>query len=153
MIVVTIHRWSVHSLSRCVHTLDQVELDSEHAPSSSSRVSFGRYLKSASTRVPESASTRINRSSLWLVFCKVAESLLQLALCGVAKSALRLAFMQSCGVRASACVICSCGICTLCKVSSVLPLKLDRSGIINPRSAMNCQSLSAPKALVKMSSI
>ena len=29
-IVVTLDRWSVPSLSRCVHTLDQVELDSQY---------------------------------------------------------------------------------------------------------------------------
>ena len=89
-IVVTLDRWSVHSLSRCVHTLDQVELDSQHAPSSSSRAGFGRYLKSASTRVLKSASTRINRSPLRLVLCGVAESVLRLALCGVAESLVML---------------------------------------------------------------
>ena len=29
-IVVTLDRWSVRSLSRCVHTLDQVKIDSQH---------------------------------------------------------------------------------------------------------------------------
>ena len=29
-IVVILDRWSVYSLSRCVHTIDQVELDSQH---------------------------------------------------------------------------------------------------------------------------
>ena len=28
-IVMTLDRWNVHSLSRCVHTQDQVELDSQ----------------------------------------------------------------------------------------------------------------------------
>ena len=40
-----------------------------------------------------------------------------------------------------------------CVVSSVLPLKLGRSGIVNPRSVMNCHNLSAPKAFVKMSAV
>ena len=93
-IVVTLDHWSVYSLSRCVHTLDQVELDFQHAPSSSSRVGFGRYPKSASTRAPKSASIRINRSLLRLVLCKVVESMLQLALCGVAKYELRLALCR-----------------------------------------------------------
>ena len=38
-----------------------------------------------------------------------------------------------------------------CKVSLVLPLKLGKSGIINPRFVMDFQSMSIPKALVKMS--
>ena len=105
-IVVTLDRWSVYSLSRCVHTIGQVELDSQHAPSSSSRVDFGRYPKSASTHVLVSASTHINRSPFRLVLCGVAESVLQLALCEVVKSALRLALCRVSLV-----------------VSSVLPLK------------------------------
>ena len=32
-IMVTLDHWSVYSLSRCVHTLDQVELDSQHCHS------------------------------------------------------------------------------------------------------------------------
>ena len=83
--MVTLNRWSVYSLSRCVHTLDHIELDSQHAPSSSSRVGFGRYPKSASIRVLESTSIRISRSPLRLVLCGVAESVLRLALCGVAE--------------------------------------------------------------------
>ena len=146
-IMVTLDRWSVYSLSRCVHTLDQVELDSQHAPSSSSRVGFGWYPRSASTHVPESTSTRVIS-------------------------------YRDCGIRDSACVVCSCEVrastcfssrlytvdrlfaaslrgavadsTRYCVVSSVLPLKLGRSGIVNPRSLMNCHSLSAPKALVKM---
>ena len=31
-IMLILDRWSVYSLSRCVHTLDQVELDSQHIP-------------------------------------------------------------------------------------------------------------------------
>ena len=85
-IVVTLDYWSVPSLSRCVHTLDQVELDYQHAPSSSSRVSFGWYLKSASTRVLESASTHINQSPLRLVLCGVVESVFQLALLSLSAS-------------------------------------------------------------------
>ena len=34
--MVTLDRWNVYSLSRCVHTLDQVELDSQHIHSSNS---------------------------------------------------------------------------------------------------------------------
>ena len=62
-------------------------------------------------------------------------------LCGVAKSVLRLAL---CVVAEST---------HYCIVSLVLPLKLGRSRIVNPRSVMNCHSLSAPKALVKMSAV
>ena len=39
----------------------------------------------------------------------------------------------------------------LCVVPWVLPLKVGRSGILNLRCVMNCNNLSAPKALVKMS--
>ena len=70
-VVVNLDQLSVHTLSRCVHTLDQVELDSQHA--------------------------------------------LRLALCGV---------------------------------SSVLPLKLGSSGILNPTSIMNYQSLSMKMSVV-----
>ena len=94
-IVVTLYHFSVHTLSSCVHTLDQVELDSQHTPSSSSRDGFGRSPKSASTRVLESASIRINRSPLRLVLCGVVESVLQLALYEVAEFVLWLAL---CGV-------------------------------------------------------
>ena len=73
-IVVTLDRWSVYSLSRCVHTLDQVELDSQHAPSSSSRVGFKQYTMSASTCIPESLLTRVDSH-----YPKFA----QLVLCGV----------------------------------------------------------------------
>ena len=55
--------------------------------------------------------------------------------------------MRNCRILASACVVRSC------EVSSVLPLKLGGSGIVNPRSHMNCQSLPAPKALVRMSAV
>ena len=65
--------------------------------------------------------------------------------------------MRSCGVRASASIMRSCGVrASACamrshRVFSVLPLKLGKSGIVKPRFVMNCQSLLAPKALVKMS--
>ena len=44
---------------------------------------------------------------------------------------------------------------SLCYTDSalVLPLKLGKSGIINPRSDIICRSLLAPKALVKMSTV
>ena len=96
-IVVTLDLWSVYSLSRCVHTLDKVELDSQHAPSSSSRAGVGRYPKSASILVLESASTRINRSPLRLVLCGVAVSVLRLALCRVVKVRVAACVMRSSG--------------------------------------------------------
>ena len=64
-IVVTLDHWSVYSLSRYVHTIDQVELDSQHAPSSSSRL----------------ASSCVVRS------CEVGASACVMRSCGVAESA------------------------------------------------------------------
>ena len=95
--MVTLDRWSVYTLSSCVHTLDQVELDSQHDPSNSSRVGFRRYLKSSSIHVLEFASTRISRSPLRLALCRVlemqnqrlmrsAKSVLRYAICRVALS-------------------------------------------------------------------
>ena len=44
-VVVTFDRLSVHTLSRCVHTLDQVELDSQQQDCSTSSLE-GEYIKS-----------------------------------------------------------------------------------------------------------
>ena len=79
----------------------------------------------------------------------IAESVFQLVLCVVAKSVLRLAsFLRGFSSRLHCAVAESTRYCV---VSSVLPLKLGKSGIVNPRSVMHCHSLSAPKAFVKMS--
>ena len=84
-IMVTIDRWSVNSLSRCVDTIDQVELDSQHAPSSSRRVGFERYPKFTSIRVdshyPKSALASIMRS------CEVRALACVMLCCGVAEYA------------------------------------------------------------------
>ena len=140
-IVVTFDRLSVHTLSSCVHTLDQVEFDSQHAPSSSSGVGFGWYPKSASTRVPESASTRINQSPLQLALSEVCFSWCPLRLVFI-RSVLQLVSASTRVYPEST----STGV----RFEHVLPLKLGKSGIVNPRSNMNCGSFSASRGLVKM---
>ena len=93
----------------------------------------------------------------------IAESVFQLALCVVVKSVLRLAsFLRGFSSRLFSALLrgFSSRLCCMvaettryCVVSSVLLLKLGRSRIVNPRSVMNCHSLSAPKAFVKMSTV
>ena len=116
------------------------------APLSSSRVGFGWYPKSTSTRVPESASTRVDLHLPEFASASIMRSFGIRPLWEVAESALRRALCRVFWVVRN----------FLRSVESARYAKfpkLGRSGIVNLRSVMNCQSLSAPKALVKMSAI
>ena len=130
------------------HTKTTFELDSQHAPSSSSRVGFGRYPKSASTRIDSPRHYGIRVPACVVCSCEVRASacvffsrLLFAALRGLLRG---FSSRLHCAVAEST---------RYCVVSSVLPLKLGKSGIVNPRSIMNCHNLSAPKAFVKMSTV
>ena len=134
------------------HTKTTFELDSQHAPSSSSRVGLRQYPKSHSTRVPDFASTRVDshrncgfRASACVVCsCEVCASacvfssrlLFAALLHGSVARLLFTASLHGCAVAEST---------RYFIVFSVLPLKLGKSGIVNPRSFMNCHSLSAPR--------
>ena len=132
--MVTLDRLSVYSLSRWVHTLltrPHLSLVLNTPPQAQVRsVSDGIQgpLRLASIRID------------------IAESVFQLALCVVAKSVLRLAsFLRDFSSRLfvdllralSSRLRCAVAESTrYCVVSLVLPLKLGKSGIVNPRVIM-----------------